>query len=388
MMVMNLKVAIIGAGVSGVAASIALAQRKIDVCLYEGLSQPLKKLLATGNGHANLSNKNLDKMFYSNEEFALNILNRIGHKEIVDFFKSIGLPVRFDNEGRIYPFSFEAKAVYDTLLAMVNHLNIPIRLNKNISNVSFNGKFIIENEEYDYLILACGGNSQVAFNGYSLAKDLGHHITSLKPSLVGMKSNDLIIKNTQGLRVKATVKFKEFEEFGEIQFKNDGISGIVIFNLVSYINKYNYHNPTIYVDFISDDSLVDIIFTQDWKFVDTAFNGLINHKLMKNILSNLKITKKYIKDLSPIDKKKIKDILHNCPITLNEPYGFEQSQVTSGGVDLLEVNSNMQSKINNKLFLTGEILDIDGRCGGYNLHMAFATGLLAGGAIYDIISKH
>ena len=155
------------------------------------------------------------------------------------------------------------------------------------------------------------------------------------------------------------------------------------------MNKHNEKNPLIYLDFLNgmDSQFFENIYKNDWKYLDVAFNGLINNKLMNNILGMLGIKKRFVSELSKDDKEKIYQSLTHCPLQLGETYDFQTSQVTNGGVSLDEIDDKMQSKKIKNLYIVGELLDIDGKSGGYNLHMAIATGYLAGGGLLDDINR-
>ena len=383
-----MNVAIIGAGVSGLSIALTLLKKGISVTIYEALNAPLKKLLASGNGKANLSNKYLNSNAYNNEDFASNVLNKFNNDDLIDFLKSIGVYTKFDNEGRMYPYNEIAKSVCDSLLLMAHHLGAKI-IYKKVEKIEKKEKFIIFDTKYDYVALACGSVAHNGVDSYNLAKMLGHNVTKLSSSLCPIYSSDSLLNGLDGIRVKAKVYLNEFIEYGEIQFKKDALSGIVIFNLVSYLNKNNISNPTIYIDLIDGYSYDDFIkiFNNDWKYLDVCFQGLINNRLMNNILKKLNLGKRFVNELNTEEKLLIYNTLKKLPNKLDGLYDFKSAQVISGGVNLDEVDNNMRSKIIDNLYIIGEMLNIDGKCGGYNIHMAFATGAIAGEGIIDDINR-
>lgn len=381
-------VAIIGGGAAGIAAAISIKALNVSVSVYENNREPLKKLSITGNGHANISNKFITASDFNNITFANKVLNKINNETLISFFKEIGLAVRFDSEGRMYPFDENAKELKDILVSYAHHMQVKF-YNKMITDIHFDNGFLIDDKKYDYLILACGGRSQnygIEDKSFLLPRSFGHKITRLKPSLCPLYCQSEIIKGLDGLRVKGQVSFDGFSEAGEIQIKRDALSGIVIFNLSSYLNQKNIQKAQIKINLIPDVD-IDFIFEQKWKYLDVAFNGLVNNKLMNNILKHLRINKRFVGDLSEEEIDRITECLRGLELLVDGFYDFNSAQVTSGGVCLDEVDEYMQSRLVKNLFIVGEMLDIDGRCGGFNLHMAFATGIIAGRYINDDINR-
>ncbi len=382
-----MNIAIIGAGPSGLACAITLARNNHQVTIYEKMGMAGKKIIASGNGKCNLSNKNIDSIYYNNEAFAKKIIDDVNNEDLVDFLNSMGLFVRYDHEGRMYPYNENSRAVLDVLLLECHKLKIKIIYNCEITSVDF---FKVNEIKYDRIVIATGGKSMPVYgsdgSGYQFALKYGHTITKTNPSLVPIFCKSDVFNNLEGLRFKAVLFGHGFKEFGEIQVKKNGISGIVTFNLTSYINKYNIKDKNFYINFIPDfsyDKFITIF--NDWKFFDSALLGVIDKRLAVKIFDKI-INKRYVNELTIDEKKLIYEKLTNFEIKLGDFYDYNFSQVTNGGISLKEINDNLESKKCPNLYFIGELLDVDGACGGYNMHMALATGIVAGRSINDFNS--
>lgn len=241
------KVAIVGAGPSGMLAGIKIKESlgdKVNVVIYEKKDRVGKKILASGNGRCNLSNTDLDMSYYNNA-FVNNIIKEINSTNLRCYFQDLGLITMPDSSGRIYPITDMASTVLDILLRKISELQIEVKTNTLVTNINKeNDKYILttnnELHPFDIVILATGGKSSSYLGsngeGYALAKELGAKITPLKPGLVGLKTTKDSIKGLNGIRQKVNLKlFNDkdeciFTENGEVQFKEDGISGIVVMN--------------------------------------------------------------------------------------------------------------------------------------------------------------
>lgn len=345
------KVFILGGGISGVFAGIRIKEchPSYEVEIFESNDKLLKKIYATGNGKCNFASSGSLTNKYNNELFALNIINQYPSKEIVHYFDSIG--VKSKSIGDLYyPYSESAETVANKLLEKVRELGIKVHLSIKVIDYKNNqlqtdrGTF-----PYDALIISIGGKSspKLGSNGLfwpNLIKH-GYKIKEASPSLCPIRTKENT-KMVEGLRhkVKASLyqnnKLIHIED-GELLFKKDGLSGIVIFNLTHYINRLDdKKNITIHIDFAPN--------------MEGNYDSLLNPKLSSYLLNN-------------------KLDIHNSIFTFKDFYGFDNSQVTSGGILVNELNDDLSSKLEKDIYFIGEVVNIDAICGGYNMMWAFAS---------------
>lgn len=349
-------VIIVGGGASGVSAAINIKKQNHDlnVLILEQNDKILKKVLKTGNGKCNLGNTNLDISHYYHGELFEEYIKEFN---AIDFFKSLGLLTKIDNVGRIYPYSETATSVINILLKALDDLDVLVKTDYNVNKIIKKDNYIINNEyEAKYLVLATGSNSQAITNGYELAKSLSHNITPLKGVLTPIKLTEET-KSLQGLKVKCELKAKGFDRLGEILFKEDGISGILALEASRYVND----GDIIYLDFAPDKEENDLLEFVNAGSVEDRLNGILPKMLAKKI----------------IDKKDY-SLIKNYPFKVKGLYDTKYSQVTRGGVNITEIKNTLESKVNSNLYFGGEILDIDGDCGGYNLYLAWLSGYIIG----------
>ncbi len=388
-----MNVIVVGGGASGMVSAIISKRCGNKVTIIEKNNNLGKKLLLTGNGRCNYFNENMDiDNFYSNKDVS-KFINDNNLKKVKEFFNSIGIIPRINN-GYYYPYSNVSSAIQNSLVCEINNLNIDI-INEEVLDISKdNNLFIIKtnNNQYtcDKLILATGGITypKTGSNGfgYNLLSKFNHTIIKTKPALVPMVTNENVA-DWKGIRIDSKCElFVNDElvgiEYGEAQLTSYGISGICVMNLSRFINTNNKN--TLVIDFLpKTDDLYTFINERNNKLKNRTIiellESLINYKLLYFILKKIHINpdKKW-NDLNIREKDSLVNSLKSYKLnitgTLNETYG----ETTCGGIDLDEVNANCESKLVKNLFITGELLDIDGRCGGYNLTVAWITGILAG----------
>ena len=348
-----MNIAIIGAGASSIFLQ-ALLRDKHNIYVFERNKKILSKLKASGNGRCNMLNAFAIPEDYNNKEFMNQIFKKIGPDKILKIFNDFGLITTQDLEGRVYPISNISETVSDIMLENVRS---KIILDYTVEKITKkNNKYIINdyNVEFDKVILATGSSASIIPSKQSICydylKSLNINITKLNPSLVGFK-NKQGFKDISGVRLKALVKLyidNKFirEERGEVIFKDDGISGIVIMNMSSYYNRYNKKNAYLVLDMLEGINPKNI-------------KGAFNPKLYRYILNN------------NID-------YHNFRIDILDTYDIKDAQVINGGVDLNSINDNLSLKNDNNIYLMGEMLNIDGVCGGYNLLFAFMCAYVVG----------
>lgn len=391
-------VAIIGAGASGLAAAIGVKRTHKDysVVLFDRMPKVGKKILATGNGRCNITNLNAVSKDYNNPSFVSFAMNKYKPAKVIEFFNSLGLYTYSDSEGRAYPRSNNASSVLDALRFETQKCGVTAVTDCQIDSViRKNGKFIINNAyACDKLILACGGKASPSQgsngSGYELAKSLGHGITPLTPSLVPLITEKNGIKSLKGIRASSVsltaVSGSEKETAkGEILFTDSGVSGIAAMELAAFCerNKANLH-----IDFLPEynreelkgviNSVLNIRFGQP---SENLLSGLLPKALGVEILKKSMLFEKY-QNISAMSGKELDFLISQIKdftLDVKGSRGFNDAQVTSGGVKCNEIYSDsLMSKKCDNLYFCGEIIDVDGPCGGYNLQWAFASGLLAG----------
>lgn len=389
-----MKIAIIGAGASGMVAALNLAKNNL-VYVFEKNSDVSKKLLLTGSGRCNLGNvdNSLSKYHSSNGELIKYIINDSNLNKVNELFKKIGLVIKNKN-GYLYPFSEKSSSVLSALKNACLESGVNFRFGSTILNVEkINDKFIVNGEKFDKLIVATGGCSYPKTGsvgiGYDIAKSFGHNITNLFPSLVPLYTKNSLEKEWKGIRCEAIVSLYENDKFiksehGELQLTSEGLSGICIFNLSRNIKLGLNNNckEEIRINFTPwTNDLRSFLDNFKDKKVSVICDGFMDYKLTNILYKHLGIdTNKTWNELSDFDKNKIVDVLTNFKVDVKDTKGYLDAQVTCGGVCLDEINLNdMSSKFVKNLYFIGEVLDLDGDCGGYNLTIAFITGLLAGG---------
>lgn len=385
------EVVVVGGGASGMMAAITAAGRGKKVTILEHMDRLGKKILMTGNGRCNYSNTNQDISCYrtSDKKFVEDILSQFSQIETTEFFKQNGIVTK-NRFGYLYPNSGQASVINDMLRFKCENLGIKILYNMECTSVKKeNDCFIIKcidkvngrksEIKAGSLIISTGGKSYSKTgsdgSGYAILRKLGHSIVKPLPALTPLYCSEKFFKSLKGVRCDGKVclyvdnRFAA-EDKGEIQLTDYGISGIPVFQVSRYasIALDKKKNVTAVIDFLPDMETDEIryLINNDNSFsLEQKLNGMINKKLTAIMI-------KY-------DFKTLIKNLKSMKVNVTATGGFEQSQVCTGGVNVDEICSNtMESKIIKNLFITGEIIDVDGICGGYNLQWAWSTGFIAG----------
>lgn len=424
-----MKIAVIGAGASGMMAAIQAAGKGAEVTCFERKEKIGKKIYATGNGHCNFSNqKMLDPTFQIKDGFYTKepskveqALQRIGVRKICTFFEQEGMLIR-SREGYLYPYSGQAGTVVELLTRKLKQVNATIFCDVQVLAVKKrpDGRFQLvfqpgENCDkknlrnhtlFDRVILAGGGKAAPALgsdgSGFTLAAGLGHHVTGCRPSLCGVKCEGIFFSEWAGIRTAATVRVlsqdrKEIltENTGEVQLTDYGISGIPTFQVSHVIGEHlnSLHNTgsvkengvPLELDFLPDfteEYLQQQLQTRLRNTVTESltlanlFMGMVNSKLLACILKQKGL--QWEQRISFPDATALLQTLKHFPVNATGLNDFTQAQVTAGGVPLEEIDQNFQSLKVPGFFLCGELLDVDGICGGYNLQWAWTSGWIAG----------
>ncbi len=390
---------IVGGCASGLVAAINAKRLhpKARIAVIEKLPRVGKKLLATGNGRCNLTNVNALTHDYKNRDFALYALQKYTPDAVISFFSSLGLLCRTDSEGRTYPRSNAAFSVLDALRFEAERLEIDTICNTPVTDIKIKEGFTVNGEFFaDGVIIACGGKSSPSQGsdgtGYSLAKELGHHVTDLKPALVPLVAADnAAIKSLKGVRasgVKIGIKCNNetLSSEGEILFTDSGISGIAAMELAALTN--DKQNALTSIDFLPELGSEELIkYVKNMRHIrgnrplDDLLTGVLPKPLGIQICKACKLygNDRTIQTLSDNECITVSRKVKNFTLEISGVKGFRDSQVTSGGIAIDEINrTTMESKLVKHLWFAGEIIDVHGGCGGFNLQWAWASGLLAG----------
>lgn len=406
------KIVIIGGGASGLVASIIAKTEENDVIILERNNTCGKKLLVTGNGKCNYYNENQSISYYNSSD--RNILEEIitgeNMEKVKAFFKNIGIIPKIKNS-YYYPFSNQATTIKNALIREAAKRKVKIHTDCYVTKISKeNNKFIVEYNNTsviaDIVLLATGSKAFPKTgsdgNGYLLATNLGHTIIKPLPGLTSLNVNDSITKDWDGVRTDAIVTLLEDEkiikkESGELQLTKNGLSGICIFNLSSNINRGLLNNKKEevsinflpFLDTIEYNKVLEFLQTQNNLVkdinIEELLENILNYKLVKVILSVSKIpSTSNFNNLTDEQKKVLGKNLIDFKLTIKSTKQFDECQVCSGGVSLKEINiKTMESKETENLYFTGELLDVNGDCGGYNLTFAWLSAILAGESIKE-----
>lgn len=400
-----MKVVIIGGGASGIVSAIHAKVKDNEVIVLEKESECLKKLLKTGNGRCNYYNDDQKVDYYhsSNQELLEDVITKENLDSVLLFFKELGVLPRI-KDGYYYPNSNQAVSIKNTLLLKVKELGIQIITNYMVTGVKkeedkfiifSNNKKIIANR----VIVSTGSFASFSniedINSYQLLENLGHRIRKVLPSLVQLKAKGSYLKDWAGIRTQVKLSLYENnqlikEEEGEIQLTNYGISGICTFNISREVSLglYQHHSMEVFIDFLPMVDNIEEFLEERYHLLGnrSCYNlleGVLSTKLIDVLLKRISInvSKKYA-ELTILEKEKLFAILKKFQLPIVATNDFSKAQVAVGGVFLEEVNpKTMESLKVNGLYITGEVLDVDGICGGYNLTFAWISGILAGRSI-------
>ncbi|WP_123054882.1 NAD(P)/FAD-dependent oxidoreductase [Clostridium sp. JN-1] len=400
-------VLIIGGGASGIIAAITSKDMGKDTAIIEGSSRIGNKILVTGNGRCNITNSNIsiDRYHSENKDFPKYTLDNFSLSNTIDFFKTLGLPITNLESTKMYPLSLQSSSVLDIFRMAVEDRSIPVYLNTKVKdiNISSNGFKVTTNTDTAFscnkIILCCGGksapNTGSDGSGFTLARNLGHNIIHPIPALVQLKLAYKNLKALSGVKFNGNVQVfvddKPLKrEFGEILFTNYGISGPPILQLsrIASYNLYKNKSVKLSVDMMphmDNDALKESLENHwgmfSYRSVFDSFIGIINKKIIPILLkeASIKDIHKPSFELTWMEKQEIFDLLKNWQFTVSDTNTFKNSQVTAGGIDTKEVNRvTLESKIIKNMFFAGEVLDVDGDCGGFNLQWAWSSGFTAG----------
>lgn len=394
-----MKVAIIGGGAAGIFSAL-VASEKHEVTIFERNNRIGKKLLATGNGRCNLTNVSVErKNFHGDGDFAYKIYKKFDNETAVKYFEDLGILTTTKESGKIYPRSLTAASVLNVFLEELENRNIEVKTDKYINKIEkIKNRFKIHTKEesytFDRVIMATGGMSMASSgsdgNGYKLLKDLGHTVLETHPALVQLKLKSNFLKHLSGTKVEGVCYLLKDgkvikERSGDILFTDYGISGPPILDLSRYVLDGNYRlRFSIVNDLMTEEDKNDFMeyFYRTISSKDMTLErfliGILNKKFIHYVLKTLDLDRNMkIMDLDQSKSYELLKILTESEFEIIGNNGYKNSQVTVGGISTKEINENMESKIVNGLYIIGEILNIDGDCGGYNLQWAWSSAYVA-----------
>ena len=390
---------VVGGGASGMMASISASRKGYKTLILEKNNQLGRKIKATGNGRCNYTNLYVSPEDYNHPRFVTPAFDLFNVYDTISFFNNLGIHYKEEGEGRLYPSSEQSSSIIDVLELELKHLNVDVLLEHVVTDITKNNVFLVKTENKTFksknVIIATGGLASPITgstgDGYNSSKPFKHSVTPLFPALTRLIIDNRELKNIQGVRFTSNVSIVIDNEIidsqhGDVIFTKNGISGLAVFALSKTVNEMLLKKKKVYVsvsliDGLNEMEIVERLKINGHKTIFESLVGFINRKLIKLVLkrSNVKNFDAYIKDTAD---KTLNDVAHNL---LNFDFevlstgGFEDAQITIGGIDINDINSKTLESIYTKgLYFTGELLDIDAKSGGYNLQWAWSSGYLAG----------
>lgn len=402
------KIIIIGAGASGVMASILLRRKGHDVHVFERNDKPMKKIYATGNGRCNFTNRNIEFSNYhgKNNKFVMSSINNFGYKDAIGFFNNIGIKELELENGKVYPMSLQASSIVKQMVLEAEKLGVNFYYNSYIKKISFNNrpkvvKFDNEEFEGDNIIVATGGRAMEKSgsdgNGYKLLQDLGHNLVDTHPGIVQLKLDNNELSKINGTKIPGFVYLinknkKVMKQFSDILFTDYGISGPGVLQISGEAIRQLERGKEVVISldmlpYISEVELTNFLkknFNNNgYKLLSESLVGIINDKIIPVIIKYLKIDDIEVGNINKENLFNIVKSLKDFRVKVTGYKSERDGQVTCGGISTKEIDpKTMESKIQKNLYILGEIMDIDGDCGGYNLHWAWATANACANSIY------
>ena len=387
-------------------AAISARRLGADVTILEKNPRVGKKILATGNGRCNFTNINADAGYYhgNNPKFTYSALSNFTVDDTIRFFEKLGIAHKVEDFGKVFPMSDQASSVLDVFLYELNQLGVNVVCDANVKDIRKNGQFLIELEDGkvykgDRVIITTGGKAMPSSgsdgNGYDLAARLGHTIIDIFPALVQLKLEGPFFKRLDGVKFVGIAEIIHNNKSvamdrGDILFTNYGVSGPPILQISRKAGELLKAGQEAYLkitimDMMPKDELRTLL-KKRWQIssskpLDFSLVGLINKRLIPVVLmeAGLNDAERPVASLSAKEQERIIDFLTDWRFKIRGTRSWPSAQVTAGGVDTREINQDtMESKLVKGLFFAGEIIDIDGQCGGFNLQWAWSSGFIAG----------
>lgn len=421
-------IAVIGGGASGMACAVTAKKRHhnllasdVSIGIFEKNSKFGKKLLLTGNGRCNLTNKNIDLSNYhgNNVQFAIDALEKMSNEAVRDFFMDIGLHTFYDNDGKCYPVSLSSSSVLDCLRFSIEDLGIDQHFSTTITGIqktddlftlyTSDGKSILART----VIIACGGSCSPFTgsdgNGYDLLKSFGHSIVYPIPGIVQLKTDSGIVKPLSGIKINARASLivdgiEVRSEYGEVLFTDYGLSGPPILQLSGLVSRALYQgiadrrkkNVVVSIDLmpqLDEQEILSNLTKRCIKFsnrrLDQLLVGWFHNRIAMAVIKEAtqKSMSSHISELSDAEVNRLAIVIKMMLIKITGTMTLQNAQITLGGVTTSELDPvSMESKLCKGLFVCGEIMDIDGDCGGYNLQWAWSSGFAAADGALSYLS--
>ncbi|MDY0294858.1 MAG: NAD(P)/FAD-dependent oxidoreductase [Acholeplasmataceae bacterium] len=393
------KVIVIGGGASGLMAAITAKNEACDVMILERNTKLGKKILATGNGRCNFTNVDATELHYNHPYFVKTVFEQMNPKKTLHYFETIGIAAKIEDEGKTYPLSEQASSIVDVLVYEVERLHIPVIYEAKVISIKKKESFhvTLENQssyQADVVILATGGmampKSGSDGSGYALAEAFGHKLTPIFPALVKLELESPHLKALDGVKYPGLVELMHHnvsiqQEYGDVLFTKYGISGPTILQISRKANALLQENQEVFIKVILIQGLnqrdVAKRFIQlSEKTIEMSLIGLINKRIIHPLLKEAKIPFHLkVSELTRNQMNTLMKLLFDWQFKIIGSKDFDDAQVTAGGIDIKDINpQTLESKKIKGLYFCGEILDIDGLCGGYNLQWAWSSGYVCG----------
>lgn len=413
----NKNVIVVGAGAAGLMAAGQAAMMGAEVLLLEKKEKPGRKIAISGKGRCNITNAenvgDFIQNYPGNGRFLHGILREFDNNRLREFFESYGVETKVERGGRVFPVSDDAEAVVRALIRFVNEFGVKLRTEQTVEDVlvkdgSIEGVRLSQGVTHraDAVILCPGGGSYPGTgstgDGYRFAEKLGHKVITPRPSLVPLKTEESWVKDLQGLalrNVEATLwagSKKLNAEFGEMLFTHFGVSGPIILTLSRWAGEALMRKEKVTLKLnlkpaLSTEQLDQRLQRDFKKFANKQFKNALDELLPKSLIPVIiKLSKipeeRVVHQITREERKRLVQLLQELPLTVKETLPLAAAIVTAGGVDVKEIDpKTMSSKRVKGLYWAGEVVDVDGVTGGYNLQAAFAMGYRAGRAAADYL---
>ncbi len=391
------EIAIIGGGASGLMAAIAAKRKDNSVTVYERGKRVGRKILATGNGRCNMTNiyAGIDDYHGGDTGFMSYAAEHFWVGETIEFFSRLGVLTKVEDGGKVYPYSDSASAVLDVLRRAADGSGVETVCGFDVKTVerTKNGSFAVigysgQRKSADCVVVACGGKAAPDLGscgaGYAILKQFGHTITELSPSLVQIKTDTEIVRKLKGIKIASSVRLGSFMADGELLFTDYGLSGPPIFSLSSRLGSEKYLLIDIMPEYSFSD-VSDMLGARAKMLCDVPledfFTGMLNKRVGQAILKTAGAAplSRPSGSLAPQELKKIASAIKGWRFEIKGTMSWNNAQVTKGGADTSRFDPRtMESLLVRGLYACGEVLDIDGDCGGFNLQWAWSSGYIAG----------